>query len=219
MGLIEARHALLYPAGHIRFEPCYKLRAAWEVSFEEWYDDCILDILALPPMEITEDDVRDLGHEVAGEITANRLRVAQHRLALVPSIPEVVHHSECPDRKRCSNDWAFVYSAAMTFIAHMKRFYTGREVFEKFKEIESPLIYEKCRRRTFARIGNRGFLWKEEEIISEGAEIIKRILIASRPTNPRPPPRYFNVKDRGTRTGFYVAWPPVAPGRRNKNHV
>ena len=49
---------------NFKFSPCYKLRIAWECRVDKWYDECILDIIALPCMEFNEDDIRDLGDEI-----------------------------------------------------------------------------------------------------------------------------------------------------------
>lgn len=203
-GLEQAIDALKNPTGPTRFEPCFKLRLAWEYSVESWYEECILDILALPPMEIRKEDVDDLESAISAAIITVRARIARHRLELIPFIPDVIHDADCSDRGRCSKDWTSCYSFAMLYFAHTRRFYTGREVYQKLKKIEPPSLYEGCRRLTIEDIENRGVLWKEETFIRAGVEAIKQILGSTRPRTLRPNPRFTSTNDARNREGFYV---------------
>lgn len=171
---------------------------------EGWYEECILDILALPPMELTSNDVSDLDPDIFAAFLAVRARVSRHRLELIPFIPDAIHDMSCTDRGRCSRDWTSAYSHAMLYFAHTRRFYTGREVFDKLKRIETSAIYEDCRRLTIQEVESKGVLWKEETFIRAGADNIKMLLTTTRPKTTRPSPRFFNAGERGNREGFYI---------------
>lgn len=203
-GIEQSLSALMKPSGTLRFEPCFKLRLAWEYMIEDWYEECLLDILALPPMELRVDDMNDVEAEVFAALLATRTRVARHPLELIPFIPDAAHDLSCTDRGRCSRDWTSAYSHAMLYFAHTRRFYTGREVFDKLKKIEPPVIYEDCRRLSIQEVENKGVLWKEETFIRAGTENIKKLLKSARPKSARPIPRFFESGERGTRDGFYI---------------
>lgn len=202
-GVEQAISALKFPSGPNRFEPCYKLRIAWEYSINDWLEDCILDVLALPPVDISEPDFSDLEAAISSAIMTVRQRIARHRLELIPFIPDVIHATTCIDRGRCSKDWITSYQFAMLYFAHTRRFYTGREVYDKLKKMEPPALYEGCRHLTLADIETRGVLWKEETFIRAGTEAIKKILLSTRPRSSRPSPRFQKENELRTRNGFY----------------
>jgi hypothetical protein len=166
------------------------LRLAWEFQAEEWYEDCLKEILASPPIELVAEDYRDLEPTLTHALLHIRNRCLKHRLELIPYILEATHASNCRDRGRCERDWGTAYSAAMLFYAHTKKFYTGREIFEKLGKVEIPGCQPECRKLTMDELGGSGVMWKEEQFVAKGVETSVGLLKNTRPLLPRPKPRY-----------------------------
>jgi hypothetical protein len=189
MGVNQAIHRLQHPEGDQRFHPVFKLRLAWEFSIETWYEECISDVLAIPFIELSASDYRDLEPNLTEIIWTIRMRCLRHRQELIPYLPDALHHTNCTDRGHCVRDWQTAYSAAMLFFAHTRTFYTGREVFQKLSSVEIPSFNPDCRRLTITELESTGILWREESFIQKGAELIKSFLTSNRPQLPRPEPR------------------------------
>lgn len=192
------------PPGFTRFPPCFKLRLAWQYQVEDWLDECIMDIIALPPLVLDRDDHRDLEEDVIVALNTCHESVRQHRMELIPYIPEPKHVAECKDRGRCARDWTTSYASAMLLFAHTRHYYSGREVFDKLKTIEVHTVHDACRKLTLADIEKRCVLWKEEVILEEGKAKIRSLLLNSRPMHPRPPVRLVDQSSLRCRDSFYV---------------
>lgn len=205
-GIDAALTILRNPSGSDRFPPCFKLRLAWQYQVDDWYDECIMDIMCLPPAVLDCDDLRELEEPITVLITEIFERIRKHRLELIPYVPEPKHTATCLDPGRCARDWSISYATAMLLFAHTRHYYSGRDVFEKLRKIEVHTVHESCRTRTLDDIKDRGVLWKEEEILEKGVESIKKLLSTSRPTHRRPPARFVDKKSLRTRNGFYAIY-------------
>lgn len=205
-GVEAALTILRNPGGSIRFPPCYKLRLAWQYQVEDWYDECVMDIISLPPVVLEREDLRDLEESITVVINEISERVRKHRLELIPYIPEPKHTSTCLDPGRCARDWSISYATAMLLFAHTRHYYSGREVYDKLRKIEVHTVHESCRSLTLQDINDRGVLWKEEEILDKGKETLKKLLTSTRPMHPRPPARFVDKESLRVRSGYYATY-------------
>lgn len=189
-GIQQALYHLRAPKGGDQFCPIFKLRLAWQFLAEDWYDECIRDVLKPPYKDLTAEDLSDLECDLASVILRIRSRCSRHRLELVPYTAEVFHHVTCPDQGICAKNWRRAFSAGMLFYTHTVKFYTGRDIFTMIKKVEIPGLQSECRRLTMEELETKGVLWREEVFAQRGVEEVKKLLLNSRPTCPRPKPRF-----------------------------
>lgn len=192
IGFDQAFDFLRYPSLHItqHLAPVNKLRLAWEFELEDWYDECIRDLFAIPFVELSEEDIAELEPVLVRLVYNVRGKVHRHRLELVPYLPEAIHHRSCPDCGRCVRDWQNAYSQAMLFFAHTRKFFSGREVFTKISQVDIPSFHKECRTLTLTDLESKELLWREELLIANGVEVIKSVIKSRRPSLPRPEPRF-----------------------------
>lgn len=174
------------------FKPAFKLRLAWQFRIREWFDSCITELLTHPWDELSPSDYSDLGSDIVYAIVATHKRCLRHRSGLIPYLPEVVHSDECTDRGNCNKNWTLAFSSAMLFYTNTRKYYTGREVYERFVAANIPNLNPRCRDLTLTRIQETGVLWKEEHFIQKALANIKERLESTNPPHPRPPPRYLS---------------------------
>lgn len=187
-GVEEAFDVLKIPQNSSRLNPVYKLRLAWEYSLEKWYDECINDVLQY--MDLSPEDIRDLEPKLTSLVLCIRDRCQRHRHELVPYLPNTIHHPTCTNNAACITNWQVAFSSAMMFYIHTSKRYTGRDVFTKLQKVDIPDFHPECRRLTMAELESNGILWKEEEFLQKGASAFKSTLISTRPSFPRPEPRF-----------------------------
>lgn len=205
-GVQAALTILRNPSGSIRFPPCFKLRLAWQYQVEDWYDECLKDIMCLPPAVFDCDDLRDLEEPITVLVTEIFEHIRKHRLELIPYVPEPKHTATCLDPGRCARDWSLSYSSAMLLFAHTRHYYSGREVYDKLRKIEVHTVHESCRTLTLQDIKDRGVLWKEEDILEKGVEALRKLLTTTRPSHPRPPARFVDKNSLRARNDFYAIY-------------
>jgi hypothetical protein len=130
------------------------------------------------------------GETITDIVEQVQARIHQYRLSLKPAVPEIVHSPGCEDKLPCAKDWEYSYAVTAIFFAHTQRFFTGREVFDMLKRLNSPALFSARRELTLKHMDTQGVLWREEELIKEGAQSIMDYLKAADAPLPRPPPRF-----------------------------
>ena len=178
-----------------QLNPYNLLRLVWEFDIVEWYEECILDILHNPFLELTTLDVCEMEPKITAIILTARMKCHRHRLELIPYLPGVIHDPRCQDHASCARDWKTAYSGAMLFFTQTLKFISGRDVFRKLSSVQIPSLGTECRRLTLDEINSTGTLWKEEYFIEEAVVAIKSVLRTERPSSPRPEPRFLSTND------------------------
>lgn len=192
VGIEQAADYLKHPIDGKQLTPFFRLRLAWEFRLESWYKDCIREVLQFPFLDITADDISIMEPKVIEAIFGVRARCQRHRMELIPYVRDAIHDSSCQDRVRCSKAWQSAYSSAMLLFAQIRKFHTGREVFQKLFKVEIPHFFENCRQLTLNELESKGILWREETIVERGCEAIAKILSSERPRYPLPEPQFYS---------------------------
>jgi hypothetical protein len=173
-----------------RLAPTFKLRVAWELRLTDLYDEFVRELLSFPFVQLRKEDYASMGPAIAVAVHQIRDRIMRHRSDLVSYVPSAVHADGCPDHGRCGRDWSAAYSTAMLFYTNTRRFYTGRQIFEKIENVNVPSMYQACRAENLEVISAKGVLWREEEYLEMGVEAIKNILGSDNVPFPRPDPHF-----------------------------
>jgi len=192
MGVEQAIERLGNPSNKRSFQPCYKLRLAWEFEIKQWYEDCLMEILSFPPNPLSKEDVRDLEPELVAIFMSVRESVQRYRLSMLTTIPDVRHGRACDadNRGRCTKEYINAYLAAVMNFAHTADYQSGRDVFGILKKLDVPGVHADCKKANLIYLRDNNILWKEEELCQLGCTRMKRVLESTRPQLPRPEPRY-----------------------------
>lgn len=189
-GIDQAIDQLNDPTKRPRFQPCYKLRLAWEFGIEQWYGDCLEEILTLPPRPLSREDIRDLEPQLVVIIMSLREKVQRYRTSLLTFIPEIRLVHFCDSRSKCTKEFLDTYLTVVMEFAHTKSYKLGRDVYKHLKSFDIPDMHVECKKVVMAQLQESGLLWKEEDIVRQSCEGMKEVLRSTQPQLPRPEPRY-----------------------------
>jgi hypothetical protein len=211
-GVEECLEQLRNPPRDIHYQlcPASKLCLAWEFGIEEWYEECIREVLPLPlpeagsDAELGNEDMEDLGGTICAVIFDVEMRYYEHRMRLVSYEPEAVHSSHCDPglHPQCAAAWQFAYTSCATLFQPNRSpkgcargpqtVYTGRDVFGHLSKANVPNLNLRCQRLSLKSLGESGVLWEEEGIVEYGWRAIRHVLLTSRPEGGLPPMRYIS---------------------------